>query len=147
MRLALNAVPGVAQARAAFAAGKAWAWVAAVLVLIGFGFYFGNLFGARGKANVEIQLESVKADRNEWRTAADSWKMVSAKWQERNEEDERRRDAQREEAEAILKRLSEMEAQQKAEEQAWRKRFTAAASSPECAELRKVTKCPVFADY
>lgn len=144
---ALSAIPGVATARLAFAAGKAWAWVGAVLVLIAFGFYFGNLFGTRGKAQVEIELESVKADRNEWRTAADSWKSVADHWQKRNEEDQRVRDAQRKEAEAILKRLNEMEVQQKAAQKAWLNRFNAAAISPECAELRKETKCSVFSDY
>lgn len=147
MNLALKAIPGVAQAKAALAAGKAWIWLCCALAVFAFGAYCGIRWDQGKVEEAKRERDNARNDVIAWQQASQGWQGAAEKWAARYKADEEHDKQMAQQANRILADLEEMGRRAQAQQADWNKRFTAAKKSPACAELLKETQCAAFSGY
>jgi len=143
----LLAIPGVAQAKAAFVAGKVWFYVGAAVLLFLLGAYCGHRWEASATAEQKVETTKAESARDAWRASSDSWEKAANAWSARYKADEAQRAEYARQAGKTLEELARLEAAAHRQQAEWQRKFEAAKASPDCLELLKDSKCAAFRSY
>lgn len=135
------------QIKAAWETGKTAILVAVAILLFAVGFAVGLRWA-------HAETEEAKRARDNQANAAAAWKdragalgLAVQEWERTYAQDEEARAAQRDQATRVLAKLEKERKAAEGRAEDWRRKYEAAKASPDCAELMKATKCPVFSSF
>lgn len=146
----LSAIPGVSQARAAWAAGKAWFFVGAALAILGMGFYLGHHWAGVATAQQVTKTQAAEAARDSWKAASEGWQLAAQRWEARYKADEKAAAARAAQAGRILSQLNADKTKADQAARAWQARYQQGVTTPDCLAVEKLvaeSKCAVFKGY